>query len=240
MSSPIAVATVSGLLVVRQSLRNARGLAWLHSLLDKAKWTGTPKGEAPADPAQIEIVSPAETADVSYADLSTIEPTVFAQLLSSAAFHLPEDSEMLRCLRIGPILQPLHFHTARARRINAILLLGHGGAATELIHCNSGIYSSNLTLGTGDLVIRRGKAASDWQMLISPSAPFVSAPAAPAPVSAQRQQRPAAAHAPPRGGPRPYRHLLLFNCAGEWPDEVRAQEERMIRDSMAAGGDTVL
>ena len=173
------------------------------------------------DPTQIEVVSPAETADVSFADLNTIEPTVFAQLLSSAAFHMPQDSEMLRCLRIGPTSQPLHFHTARARRVNAILLLGQSGSATELVHRNSGIYSSAISLRTGDLVIRRGKAASDWQLLVSPSA-------TPIPSSAQLQQRSAAALASPSAGP--HRHLLLFSCSGEWPDELRAQEERMIRN----------
>lgn len=166
------------------------------------------------DPTQIEIVSPAETADVSYADLNTIEPNVFSQLLSSVAFHLPDETEMLRCLRLGPTSQPLHFHTARARRVNAILLLGHGGATAELVHRNSGIYSSALSLRTGDLVLRRGKAASDWQLLVSPSAAVATAHPAPALATSRAEPPPAALLLRRRvagryarhGGPHPPQH----------------------------------
>ena len=191
------IAAVPGLRIVKRCLKNVRGLEWLHSLLDKAKWKRSSQLQQASYTDQVELVQATETGEVSFADLNTIEPEVFAQLLSSAAFYLPEESEMLRCLRIGKTTQPLHFHSQRIRNINAALLLGRSTTTTTLVHRHSsGAFSHPIELSTGDLLMRRGKAAAEWDMLVSPTAP-------------------------PSGSSAPVstRHLVLFTCFGEWPDQ---------------------
>jgi hypothetical protein len=223
MASPIEIAAVPGLFIVRKCLKNVKGLAWIHSLLDKAKWTSSPKLQEPSDPTQIEILSHAETADVSFADLSTIEPEVFAQLLSAAALHLPEDSDMLRCIRLGRIAQPLRFHPTRARFISAMLVLGNGPAATNLIHRHyTGIFSHPLALYTGDLVIRRGKATTEWEISISPD-DTDSTPSKTAERDGYATSQSVQLQQPRHGAvfPSAARHLLFFSCKGEWPDQER-------------------
>ena len=219
---PVEIAAVPGLLVVRKCLTNIKGLAWLHSLLEKAKWTSSRRKEPP-DSAQLEIVSPKETASVVFADLSTIEPEVFAQLLSAAAFHLPEDSELLRCIRLGNITQPLQFHPSHARFVSAVLILGRGSTPITLNHRHhSGIFSHPLVLSTGDLVIRRGKVTAEWDMNVAAQAPAVPHPQnavhSSDAVSLTTCPQSATAHSD--------RHLALFSCKGEWPDQERQYYEQ--------------
>ena len=72
---------------------------------------------------------------------------------------------MLRCIRLGRIAQPLRFHPTRARFISAMLVLGNGPAATNLIHRHyTGIFSHPLALYTGDLVIRRGRPPQNGKL----------------------------------------------------------------------------
>ena len=222
---------IVGLKAWRGVIRNPRAIRWIFEILEKASWLPPSRlpSAAPESAGQHDEEGRLPTSGRT-AELSTVNPEVLAQLLSSALFHMAEESELTSVVRLGPTDS---IGPSLLPRCNALLLLGDKSSMVHRLPAD-GLRTTHV-LEPGDLITRRGSAASDWILHVPPlqqSALPARARAVGRKIddTAGGRREGGSAHnpAPP---PRPVfnagsargllqeRVCFLFQSEGEWPDD---------------------
>jgi len=91
---------MQGLHIVKGCWTNKKGIQYILRLLNNAKWSRQQMEPMPSSP-------PNSVAGFEVADLTTAEPEVLAQLLSSPMYHMSTDVDLSAVVRL--VIQiPIH------------------------------------------------------------------------------------------------------------------------------------